>query len=110
MQSKKENLFKAGNITQWQITLKEGEEPYNYEELIKNKELAFSKMCTQETRESIGFKKIYGYYMNRVIREYQRMIREQGKRFRKHFEGLSIRNQELLADSFHLLRLITFSM
>ena len=45
----------------------------NKTELLTNKELAFSKMLPKETKKVVGLKNNYGFYLNSIIQEFERI-------------------------------------
>ena len=64
--SKKDDLFKKGDPSKWELELKSG---IDYSLIAKDKKAALSKMCPKETLNAINFKEFYGYYLNRAINE-----------------------------------------
>ena len=68
--SKKNDLFKKGDISKWEIS---SNDHTNSSELIKDKALACNKMLPKETKTCINSKEIYGFYLNRLISEFERM-------------------------------------
>jgi hypothetical protein len=70
LMSKKDDLFKKGDPSKWELELKSG---IDYSLIAKDKKAALSKMCPKETLNAINFKEFYGYYLNRAINEYKRM-------------------------------------
>ena len=71
LKSKKEDLYKKPeSINKWEYN---PEENIDTNELVKNKELALEKMLYNETNEVNKQKQVYGFYLNRVISEYERM-------------------------------------
>ena len=68
--SKKNDLFKKGDISKWEIS---SNDYINSRELIKDKVLACNKMLPKETKTCINSKEIYGFYLNRLISEFERM-------------------------------------
>lgn len=68
--ARKEDLFKKGDTTKWDLDPSDQGDVKN---LASNKALALTKMCHKETLNVIGLKEFYGYFLNRVISEYERM-------------------------------------
>lgn len=69
---KKDDLFRRGDTSKWEF------DPHDKIEMNKisnNKKLAFPLMCKKETLNVIGLKEFYGFILNRIISEYER-IRE----------------------------------
>ena len=67
--SMKENLFKQ-DITNWGISTVDMEDK---NELINNKELAFEKMLPRDTQKVNSLRKNYGFYLNSIISEFERI-------------------------------------
>ena len=67
----KENIFKQ-DITTWGINLSDIENKY---ELLTNKNLAFTKMLPIDTKKVDELRQNYGFYLNSIISEFER-IRE----------------------------------
>ena len=68
--AKKDDLFKRGDPTRWEL------DPHDKIEMTKianNKKEAILLMCKKETQNVIGLKEFYGFILNRVISEYERM-------------------------------------
>ena len=73
--SKKEDLFKKSDVSKWELG------PYknlNLVTLLKDKNFALPKMLFNETNAVNNIKKIYGYYLNRVITESERIKKLNG--------------------------------
>ena len=68
--SKKEDLFKKGDPTKWEMDPKN---KLDFSLIANDKKTAIFKMCPKETANAIGLKEFYGYYLNRAISEYERM-------------------------------------
>ena len=68
--SKKNDLFKKGDISKWELSQNDKN---NGRQLLKDKNLACNKMLPKETQLCINSKEIYGFYLNRLINEYERM-------------------------------------
>ena len=68
--NKKEDLFKRGDPSKWEL------DPKDKKDISKigvDKKLALVKICSKETLNVIGLKEFYGYYLNKAINEYERM-------------------------------------
>ena len=68
--NKKEDLLRKGDINRWEL---DAHDKDNISRLLQDKNLAFKKMIPKETNNVINMKKIYGYYLNRIIDEYERL-------------------------------------
>ena len=69
--SKKEDLIKKPDVKKWDLDPNKANA--NPSELASNKLLAFPIMLYNETKSVISIKQKYGYFLNRVIEEYQRL-------------------------------------
>lgn len=82
--STKEKLFRQKDINNWQLADKED---LNYKKvLLKNKNLAFAKMLPEETRKFNEIKYNYGYYLNCLISEYERLRILNSRRHKDHIQ------------------------
>ena len=64
--SKKEDLFRKGDITKWDLGP-------NKNINAQDKRIALPNMLANETNSVINLKQIYGYYLNSVNNEFERM-------------------------------------
>ena len=81
LMNKKNSLFEDGDTSYWE--LEEQNDVMNNLELLKNKELAFSKMLPEETKKVLGYRNFYAFYLNSVIDEYNRIKDLNGERNKK---------------------------
>ena len=68
--SKKIELFKKQETATWQLDTADRN---NLVSFYNNREIAYKKICFKETNHAIELKEKYGYYLNRMISEYERM-------------------------------------
>ena len=68
---KKENLFKRKEVTEWDLDPKDTSVDKNL--ILTNKNLALNKMLYKETEQVNNQKINYGFNLNRIIIEYERM-------------------------------------
>ena len=68
--NKKEDLFKRGDTNKWDLNIQDRN---NLNNLVRDKSLAVTKILPKETVNVIGMKKTYGFYLNRIIEEYERI-------------------------------------
>ena len=94
----KENLYKQQDLTQWGLSKQDLE---NKLILLKNKELAFSKMLPKETKRVNIFKEFYGSYLNSIIREYERIRAVNAKRHKENITIFIRKLSDCLTD-FHV--------
>ena len=64
--SKKEDLFRKGDITKWDLGPNKNID-------AQDKSIALPNMLANETNSVINLKQIYGYYLNSVNNEFERM-------------------------------------
>ena len=94
----KENLFKQQDLLQWGLSQNDLE---NKLVLLKNKELAFSKMLPKETKRVNMFKDFYGCYLNSIIKEYERIRILNAKRHKENITIFIRKLSDCLTD-FHV--------
>ena len=68
--NKKEDLFKRGDTNKWDLNIQDRN---NLNNLVRDKSLAVTKILPKETVNVIGMKKTYGFYLNRILEEYERI-------------------------------------
>ena len=94
----KENLFKQKDISVWELNHQDLE---NKNALLKNKDLAFSKMLPRDTKRVQIFKSFYGAYLNSIISEYERLRFLNAKRHKDNFDIFLKKLSECIVD-FHV--------
>ena len=72
--NKKNELYKKGDISKYEL-----KEKINF----NNKNQILNKMLPQETKNSIKNKMIYGFYLNEIIKEYEKMRKINSYFFKK---------------------------
>ena len=73
--AKKEDLFKKSDVSKWELGPNKN---LNLVSLLKDKNFALPKMLYNETNGVNNIKKIYGYYLNCLITEYERIKKLDG--------------------------------
>ena len=68
--AKKIELFKKQETSNWQLDVVDTN---NLVSFYNDKTVACKKICSQETNNVIKIKEKYGYYVNRMISEYERL-------------------------------------
>ena len=68
--AKKEELFKKGDTNTWQLDLKDRN---NLQEFYFDRIASYQKICAKDTRSLIKVKEKYGYHLNKIISEFQRI-------------------------------------
>ena len=85
--SKKEKLWQSMDITKWEIT--EDIEKIDRILLMRDKDYACSKMCTQETRVCENLRKQFGYANKNNTDELKKLVDKYCVSFLKNFEEFS---------------------
>jgi hypothetical protein len=68
--NKKEDLFRRGDLNRWEL---DPNDKIDQDKLLRDKNAALMKIIPKETNNVINMKKTYGYYLNRIIDEYERI-------------------------------------
>ena len=68
--NKKDDLFRKGDVSKWEL---DSNDKDNANKLLQDKNNALKKIIPKETNNVINLKKIYGYFLNRIIDEYERI-------------------------------------
>ncbi len=79
--TKKEELFKKNDVSKWDLGPNKN---ISIVTLLKDKTLALPKMLYNETNAVINMKQMYGYYLNRAISEFERIIQLNIKEYTKN--------------------------
>ena len=83
----KEKLFRQKDLNNWQLADKND---LNFKSvLLKNKNLAFAKMIPEETKKFNEIKYNYGFYLNSLISEYERLRILNSRRHKDHIQIFS---------------------
>lgn len=80
---KKEAFFEQKNIPKWKLN---PNLTVTVENLLKNKDLAFAEMLPDESLEVQKLKMCYGYYNNKCVEEYTRLINKNKPVIKDYFE------------------------
>ena len=68
--NKKNDLFRKGDVSKWELS---PEDKQHSQSLLKDKTSACVKMLPKETKNCISSKEVYGFYLNRLISEFERI-------------------------------------
>ena len=93
--NKKEDLFKKGDINKWDLNI---QDKNNVNNLIQDKNLIIPKILPKETVNVINMKKIYGFYLNRMIEEYERIKAINSENHKKNLIYACERTVEIYGD------------
>ena len=77
LNNNKENLYKQQDVSLWGLDENDMKHKVVF---LKNKELAFSKMLPEESKNVSENKNIYGAFLNSIIDEYERIRLLNGRR------------------------------
>ena len=94
---KKEDLFKRGDITKWELS---PQDKTKANSLVDNKLSALFKMCAKDTDKCIQRKIYYGYYLNQLIEEYERIREFNGKSHKENQIKFCSKLTEIISE-FH---------
>lgn len=67
-------------------------------------------LTIQQTSELNNLKRLYGYYLTRLLKEMKRMNKNQSKRFKNQFDTLTVKKKELIADQVVFQKLLEFNV
>ena len=68
--NKKMELFRKGDVSSWQLDIKDKN---TLNEFYADRLASYKKICFKETNNVIKLKEKYGYHLNKIISEYQRL-------------------------------------
>ena len=69
--SKKIELFRKGDVSNWQLDVKEKN---NINKFFSDRLASYKKICFKETNSVIQLKEKYGYHLNKILNEYHRLV------------------------------------
>ena len=94
LMAQKESVFKQ-DISTWGLTSVDME---NKSQLLTNKNLAFSKMLPRDTKKVAELRQNYGFYLNSLISEFERIRELNAKRHKNNISNFSKKITESLND------------
>ena len=98
LKNKKIQLFNVKDISKWELN---PNEVIDKIQLINDKDYAFDKMLFKETKNLMGVKNYYGYFLNNLINEYERIKNKNSKENDKNIKNFCQKLSEVFAD-FHV--------
>ena len=98
LKNKKIQLFNVKDISKWELN---PNEVIDKIQLINDKDYAFDKMLFKETKNLMGIKNYYGYFLNNLINEYERIKNKNSKENDKNIKNFCQKLSEVFAD-FHV--------
>jgi hypothetical protein len=98
LHTKKENLFKTGDVNKWDLNKKDS---YDTIHLTQNKDYAFQVMLPKETLTLENLKQFYGFYLNSSISEYERLKEINAKRYQEKVTEFNTKLSNIIVN-FHV--------
>ena len=95
--NKKEYLFDYSDVTKWEF---DPNEKTNVNNLKEDKLSALFKMCAKDTDRCVQRKIYYGYYLNQLIEEYERIRNFNGDLYKKNIINFCRKMAEIISQ-FH---------
>ena len=105
--SNKRELFKKQDTLKWNLCFDDTLDLPSYK---KNKTIAYKKINFKETNDVINHKTNYGFYLNRLISEYERLKLFYAKRNKNIISSFAINQQNIFIDYNQKMREITQKM
>ena len=98
--AKKIELFKKQDTSTWQLDLVDRN---NLVTFYNDKSIAYKKICFKETNNAIKIKEKYGYYLNRIVSEYERMRNINAYENKDKTIQFSKKQQQILSDYIQIM-------
>ena len=98
--AKKIELYKKQDTATWQLDLADRN---NLVTFYNDKSIAYKKICFKETNNVIKMKEKYGYYLNRIISEYERMRNITANENKEKTIQFSKKQQRILSDYIQIM-------
>ena len=96
--NKKEDLFKKGDVTKWEL---DPQEKASGATLASEKLSALFKMCAKDTDRCVQRKVYYGYYLNQLIEDYERMRDFNGGKYKETQINFCTKLSEIITEFSH---------
>lgn len=97
MLDKKEELFREGNLKEYEIA-NEIMNKLDKNLLLKDKDYSFKYMCTKDNEAVANLKRIYAYYNSTFLSEFERIKLLNAKRHSNQFTMISEKHSNILTD------------
>ena len=95
---KKENLFKTGDISKWDLNKKDNFDNFH---LTQDKDYAFRVMLPKETMTVENLKQFYGFYLNSCVAEYERLKELNANRYQQKITDFNNKLSNIIVN-FHV--------
>ena len=93
--NKKMDLFRKGDMSSWQLDAKDKN---NINEFYSDRLASYKKICFKETNNVIKLKEKYGYQLNKIIFEYQRLRNINTKENKEKVIQFSQKQSQIVTD------------
>ena len=98
--SKKTDLFKKGDTNSWQLDPKEKSK---INEFFSDRIASYKRICYKDTINAIQVKEKYGYHLNKIISEYQRLRNINTIENKKKVIEFSKKESEIVNEYFKIM-------
>ena len=107
LNNKKEKNFKLGNVDTWDLS---PEDIINKDSFLHNKEVCFQKMLRQETSILQAMETKTNYLNFQISKEYHKLKNYLSNLLLLQNTSMAEKNQTVLGDIFHMMKLITMNI
>lgn len=101
LETRKKKLWEHKDVAKWGLPDTE-----KTDDLLSNKEIAFSKMLPAESEQVESLRKFYNYYNYQISAEIARVFGDAGELENQHFAALSNKMRDMMADMSEQWRLV----
>ena len=98
--SKKKDLFRKGEVASWQLDINDKN---NVNSFYSDRLASYKKICFKETNSVIALKEKYGYHLNKIISEYQRMKKINIAENKQKVIQFSKKESQISSDYFRIM-------
>ena len=98
--SKKDELFRKQDTSNWQLDIGDRN---NLVSFYNDKSASVKKICFKETNNMIKMKEKYGFYLNRMISEYERNRHINAIENKKNIIGFCKKQQNIMSDYINIM-------
>ena len=97
---KKIELYRRQDTSKWELDIADRNNLVNF---YNKMEVAYKKICFKETKNVIKMKEKYGYYVNRMISEYERMRNINAFEIKENTVAYSKKEQKIFSDYINIM-------
>ena len=98
--TKKNDLFRKGDTDSWQLDIKDRN---NLQEFYFDRIASYQKICAKDTKSLIKVKEKYGYHLNKIISEFQRMRNINTVEHKNKVVQFATKESEIISDFSKIL-------